>query len=290
MDDLKSDVAGLQTNVTNLQTSVIGLQSNVASLESSNTTLLDKIDGIESKFDGIGEGTVEEMIDAKINEFASRVTEDGTINTIKELITYVADHGGEVETIVNDIARIQDLVGVDPVRDQITAAVAGKVDKVDGKDLSSNDFTDTLLSKLEKIEDGAQVNVIEKISVSGSILDIVDKTIDIPVAHIEKAGVVKSATGANMVNVANDGTMSVKKISLNSVFANIDDELVLDGGGASKTSFAYAVRIGNMGCNSISDAVACAENGDVVALQNEFVNILRKSFFLRRNRITTAMR
>jgi len=38
-----------------------------------------------------------------------------------------------------------------------------KVDKVDGKTLTSNDFTDELKEKLDYIETGAQRNIIEHI-------------------------------------------------------------------------------------------------------------------------------
>lgn len=41
----------------------------------------------------------------------------------------------------------------------VYAALDGKVDKVDGKGLSANDFTDGLKDKLDAIEDGAEVNV-----------------------------------------------------------------------------------------------------------------------------------
>lgn len=41
----------------------------------------------------------------------------------------------------------------------VTTALAGKVDKVDGKGLSANDFTDTLKTKLVGVETGAEVNV-----------------------------------------------------------------------------------------------------------------------------------
>lgn len=46
-------------------------------------------------------------------------------------------------------------VGGDDVRDLL----AGKVDKVDGKGLSTNDFTDALKNKLDGIEAGAEANV-----------------------------------------------------------------------------------------------------------------------------------
>lgn len=266
MEDVKDDVSTLKSNVDTLSSDVEGLKLDVASLQSDSTTLLGKIENLESKI-GTYDGTIDEIVDAKINEWAAKVTENETIDTIKEVIDYVANHGGEIESIVNDITTLQGLVGSDPVRDQIAAATVGKVDKVEGMGLSSNDFTDALLGKLDVIEDGAQVNIIEKISVGGSILDVVDKTVEIPVAITEKVGLVKSASGVNKVSVDADGTMSVKKISMHSIFMPIDEELVLDGGSASKSTTTYAVKIGNLGCNSISDAVAAADNGDVVALQ-----------------------
>ena len=269
VDGLKTTVAGLQSDVTSLQTTVFTIQEIVAPSGEGAETLLSRVEGLEHQMDGTGEGTVDAKIDAKIEAFATNLTDDGKVNTLMELISYVESHGEEAAEMTSDIQTLQDLVGGTPVSEQILAAIANKVDKVEGKDLSSNDFTDSLLSKLEKIEDGAQVNAIESISVGGSIIDVVEKTVNIPIAHLEKAGVVKSATGANMVNVASDGTMSVKKISTGSIFVPIGDELILDGGSADKNAPVYTVRIGNMGCNSISDAVAAADNGDVVTLQED---------------------
>ena len=47
-----------------------------------------------------------------------------------------------------------------PISTATQAALDNKVDKVTGKGLSTNDFTDTLLSKLNGIESGAQVNTV----------------------------------------------------------------------------------------------------------------------------------
>ena len=50
----------------------------------------------------------------------------------------------------------------------ILSALDGKVDKVTGKDLSTNDFTDSYKDKIDTIERGAQVNVINGIKVNGA--------------------------------------------------------------------------------------------------------------------------
>lgn len=57
----------------------------------------------------------------------------------------------------------------------------GKVDKEEGKGLSENDFTDVDKGKLDGIEGGAQVNVIEVVKRNGVALPITDKAVDVAV-------------------------------------------------------------------------------------------------------------
>lgn len=56
-----------------------------------------------------------------------------------------------------------------------------KVDKIAGKGLSTNDYTNSEKTKLSGIEDGAQVNLIEHIKKNGTELPITGKSVDIPV-------------------------------------------------------------------------------------------------------------
>ena len=56
-----------------------------------------------------------------------------------------------------------------------------KVDKIEGKGLSANDYTDEEKEKLENIEENAQVNVIEKIKVNGVEVTPVSKEVNISV-------------------------------------------------------------------------------------------------------------
>ena len=57
----------------------------------------------------------------------------------------------------------------------------GKVDKEEGKGLSENNFTDGYKSKLDGIEDGAQVNTIEVVKRNGVALPVIDKAVDVAV-------------------------------------------------------------------------------------------------------------
>ena len=56
------------------------------------------------------------------------------------------------------------------VQDAIDELADEKVDKVTGKGLSTNDFTDTLKNKLDGIEEGAEVNDIDAVKVNGTAL------------------------------------------------------------------------------------------------------------------------
>lgn len=249
VDGLKATVAGLQSDVKTIQEIVTPSGEGVQ-------PLLTRVETIEDQLNGAGVNSIDKKIDAKINEFASKVTDDKTINTIAELFEYIGNHGKQVAGMLSDISTLKELV-------------ESKVDKVHGMGLSSNDFTDSLLNKLKVIEENAQVNVIEKINIGGSLLDILDKSVNIPIASLDNAGVVKSATGANKVNISNSGKMSVNKINIHSVFVPIGDELILDGGSASNNTPVYPTKIGNIGYESITDAVNYADNGDVVTLQED---------------------
>ena len=57
----------------------------------------------------------------------------------------------------------------------------GKVDKEEGKGLSENDFTNGYKGKLDGVEGGAQVNVIEVVKRNGVALPVTDKAVDVAV-------------------------------------------------------------------------------------------------------------
>lgn len=52
---------------------------------------------------GTGEGSVSKTVSDAINEFATRVSDDGIINTVKELIDYAATHGEDFSELVGDV-------------------------------------------------------------------------------------------------------------------------------------------------------------------------------------------
>lgn len=145
-------------------------------------------------------GSVDQKVASAINDFATKVSDDKTVNTFKELIDYAATHQGEYSTLSGEVQKntsaIATLNGKDTetgsvaktVKDAVDAAQATlqgnidkKVDKVTGKELSTNDYTTEEKTKLNGIATGAQVNKIETIKVNGTVQTITSKAVDITV-------------------------------------------------------------------------------------------------------------
>ena len=139
----------------------------------------------------------------------SELPDAGALTGGDELIPIVQD-GDTVKTTVQDIA---DYAGSGAVWGSITGDITDqtdlvtaldlKVDKVPGKGLSANDFTDILKTKLDGIEDGAQVNFTNTSDLINDGSDGVNPFItalDIPTAG--QAGTlvreVKNMTGATL--------------------------------------------------------------------------------------------
>lgn len=115
----------------------------------------------------------------------------------------------------------------------LTDALAGKVDVVAGKGLSTNDFTNELLQKLNGIEAGAEVNAIESISLNSVPIEISGKAVNIPIATVGALGVVQSSAAENGVTVQANGAMEVNSINVNKLVQTEGDSLILNGGNAA---------------------------------------------------------
>lgn len=159
----------------------------------SNKSAIDILNGTSDV-----DGSVYQKITEAINAYANMVSDDGTINTFKELIDYAASHTSEYSELSGEVQKnttaIATLNGAGAgsvaktVKDAVEAAQATlqgnidkKVDKVEGKSLSTNDYTTDEKTKLEGIADGAQVNVIETVKVNGVALTPADKAVDVTV-------------------------------------------------------------------------------------------------------------
>lgn len=83
------------------------LSTVLADLEAEDLRLAGLIAAAEEKItvlNGSGEGSVDKKIADAIDAFATQVTDDDTINTVKELFEYVAEHGSEFNALLGRVS------------------------------------------------------------------------------------------------------------------------------------------------------------------------------------------
>ena len=195
-------VEGLQTTVAGIQTDVAALQQNIETLNGDATV----------------EGSVKKIVTDEINKFATEINDDENVNTFKELVDYVATHGGEAATMAADITALYGLVGEESVAEQISSALEGKISAEEGKSL----VADELIAKLEALDADAEANEIEVVKLGEEALEISDKTVAIPVG----AGLQASEE----ITITN-GVLGIGSIAVSKLFEDV--VLALDGGDAA---------------------------------------------------------
>lgn len=192
---IEGQISNLSQQTSSEITRVEGkVTQEVKDREAADKTLSDRIDSLET---GSTEGLNEVKAKVEANTVAINTEKDRAIareNAIQaNLDTAIANHKDEVNGLSKDISdeanarlagdtalqvnidkEVTDRTNADTLLDNKiaqeisdrTTAIQGleskKVDKVDGKVLSSNDFTDILLNKLNGIEEHA--NYITKVS------------------------------------------------------------------------------------------------------------------------------
>ena len=133
--------------------------------------------------------------------------------------------------------KVDKKTGYSLIQDTVITKLNGladiKSDKVEGKGLSTNDFTNELKTKLDGIQAGAQTNVLESVKLNGQALPISEKAVDIPVASSTVLGIVKGTDAENGVVVNGDGTMVINKLNVNQLVQTEGDELILNGGNSN---------------------------------------------------------
>ena len=217
-------VGGLKTVLQSVNTKINGLSSVYAPLTDFNT--------VKNKVDGIEAG-------AQVNKIES-ITIDGTAQTITgkavalDLGNYalksdiaagirlkgsVANFAAlPADAEVGDMYNVKAAGGTDENGVAIKAGdnvvrtgtgwdnyggtidLSGYVEKVTGKQLSTNDYTTEEKTKLAAIEAGAQVNKIESIKLNGTALDITEKGV-----NIDTSGKMDKVSGAVAGNIATFG-------------------------------------------------------------------------------------
>lgn len=108
------------------------------------------------------------------------------------------------------------------IKNKITNAVSTKVDKVDGKGLSTNDYTTAEKTKLNGVASGAQVNVIESVEVNGKALTPSSKTVNIDLFGYSKTDHTHTKANIGLGNVTNDAQVKRTEMGKANGVATLD--------------------------------------------------------------------
>lgn len=215
----------------------------VRGLIKSNTDAIDVLNGGDTV-----NGSVAKSVKEAINDFATKISDDGTVNTFKELVDYVAAHGSEYTAAIADIAANKSAIktlngtGTGSVSKAVNDAIDGlhigdyaKSADVENTYVKKNGtdrlFTAAEATKLAGIAEGAQVNVIESIKLNGTALSIDAKAVNIPLVTADTAGIVISSADENTISYAN-GIGTVNSLNVNKLAQTEGDVLIIDGGKA----------------------------------------------------------
>ena len=222
-DGKDAAIAAAKSAADAAQDDVDALTENVQANTSAIATL-----------NGTGTGSVQKQVADAVAQIVADAPE--AYDTLKEISDWISSHAGDASEMNSSIQQNAADIG------ELETAVAGKVDKVEGKQLSTNDYTATDKSKLSNIEAGAQVNVIEAVQVNGSPVSPSGKTVNISVptgALANKSEVAESDLAsalASKINAkADDSALAAiaKSGNINDLVQTSGDIIVFNCGSSS---------------------------------------------------------
>lgn len=170
------------------QLAIKATNSDLTELESTVSSLITTVNGKANKATTLaGYGITDAYTKAEIDgKLTSAMHYKGSVDTYEDLpssnvqvgdMYNVADDGHNYAWNGTSWDKMSGEIDLSAyaTTSAMNTALAGKVDKVSGKQLSTNDYTTTEKNKLAGISVGAQVNVIESIVVNGVTASISSK-------------------------------------------------------------------------------------------------------------------
>ena len=172
------------------------------------------------------DGSVDKKVADAINEFSTKISDDSTVNTFKELIDYAAAHQGEYSTLSGDVQKNTTAIatlngdGAGSVDKKVANAIAA-INKYVEKNGTDRLITEAEGTKLAGIAEGAQVNIIESIKINNEAQTVTGKAVNIavPVADDTSIAITENKIG-------------IKAVDVQKLFIAEGDVLIIDGGKA----------------------------------------------------------
>ena len=208
-DDAQADVDALEAKVGTVaegktvvgmigeaNTNIANLTTRMRTAEGEIDTLQTEMDAVEAKaaanetaigvLNGDGAGSVKKKIDDAFNDFATKISDDGVVNTYKELVDYCATHSADAAKMAGDIsanktaiAELERFVGALPEGIQATTVIAYINEKIAAEGTRTDNAIKTAVEALdanlsqEAGADGLALSITEEdgkiTAISGSI-------------------------------------------------------------------------------------------------------------------------
>lgn len=128
--------------------------NKIPTIESDITTIEGDIDTINESI-----STINTELDTKVDKDGSKVLSDNNYTTAeKEQVAKIATIESDLETKVDkDGSKVLSDNNYTTAEKNLVATISNKVDKIDGKSLSTNDFTNDLKTKLDELDTNAEL-------------------------------------------------------------------------------------------------------------------------------------
>lgn len=172
------------------------------------------------------DGSVDKKVADAINEFSTKISDNGTVDTFKELIDYAATHKNEYSTLSGEVQKNTTAIatlngdGAGSVDKKVADAIAA-INKYVEKNGTDRLITADEGTKLAGIAEGAQVNVIESIKVNNVAQTADGKAVNIAVPV------------ADDISIAiTENKIGIKAVDVQKLFIAEGDVLIIDGGKA----------------------------------------------------------
>lgn len=155
-------------NAESVAQALAALDAEVTSSDGTNVQVkVTEVDGVVTAVnvttdDTVNSTDVDTAVTSAIGDLdVSDLVQDSSGSMAGKTLLTLNESDGKIAATFQDIQITESQVT------GLTDDLSSKVDKETGKSLSTNDYTDADKAKLEGVESGAQVNVIESLSVDG---------------------------------------------------------------------------------------------------------------------------
>lgn len=146
---------------------------------------------------GEGEGSIKKMIDDAFNDFATKVSDDGVVNSYKELIDWAATHGAEATKLTNGIS--ENKTAIANLKKYVGTLPEGA---------TATDVVGYIAEAIAALSIGDYAKTTEVTSAINTALADYYKKTDVDTALGKKADKVSKATAGNFAGLDANGNLT----------------------------------------------------------------------------------